>query len=350
MSERVCVIHIGTHKTGTTSQQLFLATNWPELKQKGTLYVTAGWLRHLTGNHELAWDLLRSDESPHLSEAVAELRASDAHTAIMSAEDLSMLYSRPQAIETLAAAVRSAGFVPKVLVYLRAQPTYAESHYVERVKQGHIVPLKSYLEQILGEGRYAQPDSDIRLEFDYARLLAPFLEILGRENVMVRVFKANQAVGHVFQDFTQALALLSPAFAATPFSLRVKHPRENDSLSFYQLLATAQMQLAPEEYERYKDEPLAFRDAFAADVSPVFLDSRYSLLSREEWLALLDRFGTQNVSIGNEFGAEIPFRTSVDIPPPNDERWLKAELERAVYDRNIAAWLRKRDANPPASE
>ena len=47
MSERICVVHIGTHKTGTTSQPNFLAGNWHELLSKGVLYVTAGFYEGL---------------------------------------------------------------------------------------------------------------------------------------------------------------------------------------------------------------------------------------------------------------------------------------------------------------
>lgn len=338
MSERICVVHIGTHKTGTTSQQNFLAGNWHELLSKGVLYVTAGFYEGLAGNHQVAWDLLSSDTSPHLDELVEELRATNAHTAILSAEDFSLLYARPRALEILRDAIAAAGFTPRILVYLRAQPPYLESHYVERIKQGFAVGLDPFVAQVLGHGFYEQPNSKIRVEFQYTRLLAPFIEVFGRENVMVRVFGASHDVGHVFQDFMQALAKLSPALAQTPFALSVKRPRENESLSFYDLLQRTRLTIDPDASEL---GTVAFARTFAPDVDAELLAARYSLLLRSEWVSLLDRFGEDNERIAAEFGAGIPFRTPADVPAADDARWAKTELERAVYDRNFALWTKR---------
>src|SRR6202022_3469950 len=52
-----CFIHIGTHKTGTTSIQHLLSRNSSALRQMGYYYPDAGRLELHPGHHNLAWGI-----------------------------------------------------------------------------------------------------------------------------------------------------------------------------------------------------------------------------------------------------------------------------------------------------
>lgn len=56
-SERKCFIHIGTHKTGTTSIQHLLIRNSSALRERGYCYPQAGRLELSPGHHNLAWEI-----------------------------------------------------------------------------------------------------------------------------------------------------------------------------------------------------------------------------------------------------------------------------------------------------
>ncbi|HET9030597.1 MAG TPA: hypothetical protein VFN49_10485 [Candidatus Aquilonibacter sp.] len=340
MSERVCVIHVGTHKTGTTSQQYFLSDNQASLAQTGTLFPNAGWYNGLPGAHQIAWDLLKTDESDHLQQLLDELRATTAHTAIVTSEDLVLLHIRPRALQVLRDAIASTGFTPKVLVYLRAQPEYAESLYVERIKAGYVRPVQSYLDEIFATHAYLSEGTQIRFEFLYTRLLAIFSDVFGRGNIHVRPYTSSKTAGHIFSEFLNGICTLSPVFAETPFNLTVKRPRENPSISFLQLLGTAFEKTHP---GATVTDVQAFVDAYAPGMSAAILDGRFSLFSHAESLRFLELFSEDNRLVEQEYGAHIPFQAQSDIAPADDPRWERATLERPTYERNVTRWLRESD-------
>lgn len=52
-------IHIGPHKTGTTTLQFSLFLNKDKLKKNGILYPDSGIISaKLPGHHNLAWEIL----------------------------------------------------------------------------------------------------------------------------------------------------------------------------------------------------------------------------------------------------------------------------------------------------
>jgi hypothetical protein len=337
MSDRVCIIHVGTHKTATTSLQIFLAENAERLRTVSTIFPRSGWHGVLPGHHELAWELLASDRSPQLDALLEELRESDCATAILSSEDLSLLYARPHALRVLAEGIRAAGYTPKILLYVRAQGPYAESMYAERVKHDHVRPTGAYLAEILREGRYVPDGSSIHIEFRYSRLIEPFADVFGGANLCVRAYQSNREVSYAFSDFLGALGTLDPSFAATPVRLHIAHPTENKSLSFLDLLATAYTRLHPGA--TLPADPRKFIAAYAPDIPDEFINARFALFSHDEHLRLLRAFGADNVAIAHAYGVNVPFLHESDVPDSSSPLWVKAAIERAIYDRCLQRWM-----------
>lgn len=63
MANRVCYIHIGPHKTGTTSIQWFLKENRAELLKRGYFVPESGSIRG--GHHPLVRQLCGQAVPPH---------------------------------------------------------------------------------------------------------------------------------------------------------------------------------------------------------------------------------------------------------------------------------------------
>lgn len=341
MSERPCILHVGTHKTGTTSLQVGLQENLDALHRAGLHFVQSAWHGVVPGSAELAWELMGGRHTALLSTVVDELRASPYRTAIVSAEDLSLLHANPRALAVLADAVRSAGYTPRVLVYLRAQGPFAESMYVERVKQGHVRPIERYLETIERTGSYLPDGTAQTIAFEYTKLLEPFVAEFGREFVEARAYPGDHDSSLLFNDFLGALRALDPEFARYPLNLQIGHPRVNGSLAFVQLLGTLHMMLRPDE--PLPEDPMEFIRVHAPEVSEADAHSRFALFGRSEHLRLMRRFAGDNAIVASTYAAAIPFVSETDVPGPKEPYWLRARAERAAYDRCLAAWS-------PASE
>ncbi|MBV8579677.1 MAG: hypothetical protein JOZ86_03495 [Candidatus Eremiobacteraeota bacterium] len=195
--ERICYVHAGTHKTGTTSVQAFLAANRAPLARRDVLVPHAGCVTgELGAHHNVAWELRRDErfrtEYGGVDALVDELRASDAPVACISSEDFELLVHVPGALVRLREAIERSGRRARVVIYLRSQTSYCESVYAEIVKHGFRTAFAEYVEDVLRLGRfewgpYPGPP------FDYARLLDTFADAFGRDAILARRYDADAA-------------------------------------------------------------------------------------------------------------------------------------------------------------
>jgi hypothetical protein len=338
---KTAVLHIGTHKTGTTTLQIFFLQNRDAFARGGVYLADTGRSNiAVTGNHEIGWELLTGGQSNTLAALTSELSRNDLPTALLTSEDLCLLFARPATLSMLRDAVANAGYQSKVVVYFRPQAGYAESIYVERIKHDYVRTMGSFIEQSLATGMYRPDDSPIQIEFEYRRLLEPWIDAFGRENVIVRAYQPGVANDAIFRDFIGILSDVTPGFAQTPMQLEVSQPRANDSLSFGGLLQTAFSKLLPALPAQL--EPGTLIRANVPNFSEQLFQQRYALISREETLAFLRAFGPGNAQIERDFGIRIPFQNEADVLPADHPSWERARVERSIFDQLLDLWMAKK--------
>ena len=325
---RVCVIHAGTHKTGTTSLQYFLQTNLDVLARSGLHFPRSGWYGVVPGQHAVAWELLKEEPGEQLRALRDELAAVQGH-AVLSSEEFSLFHDHPDRFAPLLAMLRDLGFTPRILLYVRAQAEFAESIYVEQIKHGSARRLPDVLHEIWQDGTYRL---DLRtIPFRYEQIVERFEAMLGPGSVLVRPYARAGDTFAIFRDFLAALQLLAPGFVPPRDGLELAHPRINESLTFGALLAYAFVHLHPEI--GLPDDPTPFFSEHAADVPPAWLNERYALLSRDECLRFVRVFDDENRRLEARYGIAIPGARTGEIAPDDAPLWERAQLERAVYDR-----------------
>jgi hypothetical protein len=288
------------------------------------------------GHHELAWELLDEGRS-NLDDLIAELSQVPHRWALVSSEDFSLLYARPAGLAMLRDGLASIGYTAKIVLYLRAQASYAESMYGERIKHGHVRSIDFYLQRIVDQGYYLPDGTQQNIAFEYTRLIAPFVEVFGAGNVAVRAYVPSDDATWIFRDFLSAAGRLEPDFSRTPMQLQIASPRENEGLSFVNLLGTLHAQLQPGV--PLPSDAMEFAGRYAPELSKELALARYSLLQRDEYVNLLQRFERDNREIERLFGAHVPFASEADVRPKDDPMWEKAQLERSIFDRCLAAWM-----------
>ncbi|HEV7180321.1 MAG TPA: hypothetical protein VGN11_10620 [Candidatus Baltobacteraceae bacterium] len=344
IGDRVCIVHVGTHKTGTTSLQIFLDGNRAAFSSGGVHLADAG--RHENygwGNHQLAWDLLVKGTSGDLALLTEELRRVGSPAAIITSEDLSLLYHRPETLELLNAAIRSAGYLPKIVVYLRPQAAYIESMYAERVRHDRNIRFfADFIDVICRTGDFVLENGVTHLPFRYTALLRPFADAFGRENLIVRAYESGRGTTHIYQDFLLAIAAAYSGFAATETRVRIAEPRVNESLPFLGLLETAYLTIFGGSFE--ETQPLTIMRQQYPDFPEELLMSRFALLSHREALRILEVFAEDNKAVALEYGVSIPFVRGEHVPAKDHPAWQRAALERPIYDRILSDWLTKTNA------
>ena len=226
---RICFLHAGTHRSGTTYLQSFLQSNEYALACEGLYVPTAGRVSP-SGHHNIAWeftgDTRYDPKRGTLSDLLAELSSVGALRVCVSSEDFEYLYGNPEALRTLRSRLNEIDYAVKVLFYLRPQAEYAESVYAELVRHGCGLDFLEFL-ALFAAGECTQTPTP-----DYSVLLAPFADIFGKDHLIVRRFRNWEAPHQILIDF---LAQVLPDFDFGRGKYRVGSFRENVSIPFSQI-------------------------------------------------------------------------------------------------------------------
>jgi hypothetical protein len=185
------VLHIGTHKTGTTALQQTLLANCDALAARGFDYPRLG---RDAGHHLLVtrWiDLPRrhDDGRPALAHwrRLAARHAGGDRTLVLSSEGFSR--ARPQTVDFGELAGLAAGFGRRTVVcYLRNQAAFIQSVYVEVLKRGRLVDFDGFVAGCIAEA-YAGG-----LFLDYGALFAQVRAGFAPDEI--RFFAYEEAVRH----------------------------------------------------------------------------------------------------------------------------------------------------------
>ena len=189
------LLHVGTHKTATTSLQSTLSSASAELLAHGTLYPETG--RVGFGHHNIAWGLNGDDrfepDRGYLDELAAEVRVLRPPLVFLSSEDFEYLGHRVDRLRVLRRWMRQLGYKPLVVVSLRDVAGYLESLYAELVRHGLTEDFEPFVRSALS-ARHVMFRGWV-FQLDYARLVASFAEVFGDRSIVVIPFDGNDMIG-----------------------------------------------------------------------------------------------------------------------------------------------------------
>lgn len=319
---RTALVHVGTHKTGTKALQVFCATNRDVLQAAGICYPRAGRVdlgpgSSTPGHHQIAFDLMRTGESPALDAALAEIDAADAPSVVLSSEELHMLDDG--GLDRIVRSLRSRHYRTVAVLYLRPQAYYAESLYAEFVKGGRVTDFRTYFDEILRTGEFQSTDSRSTI-FEYSRLIARVAGVFSNADLVVRPYHSDRKPEALFSDFLNVIAHVRGVPISSGF--RNPMPRANASLTLYALLErVCSIGGAETDAESFVKERFP-------DVPRAVLDARFSLLMPGDVAGFIDRFNADNRQVNATCGLALP--TANDVPDAGDPRFENAKTHRAI--------------------
>ena len=328
----VLYLHIGTHKTGTTSLQTFFRDNSALLKKKGIVYPKTGRAR-MGAHHHL---ISAISVPPHpefkpkksFTDYIAELNNEVAEDArcLISTEILNEIidFSRLELFKTVAKKV-------KIIVYLRRQDHFLESGYSFEVRRGYTMSFAHYCTE---------------WSLNYADLCGRYADIFGKENIIVRPYEKRQFHGgDIFSDFLDVLGLeLTDAY-------RLPRKNPNPSLSrdaLEYMYCINRLPLTKEEVLAFSPIILAFSGRAGKDA--IFLP--HDMLSHRERAALMAPYLEGNEEVAREylgrtdgklFYEPLGGSDETDAPYPGltDER--VTDITRFILDRSKFAVMVLKD-------
>lgn len=196
-------IHIGQHKTGSTAIQDFLFQNETTLFHNDISYCP-GTRLCLEGKPHVRHMMLslKPHENFELIKNLAnEIDTTPLNTFIISGEGFCRAAERLYMLKGLVDIKKALSkHEVKIIVYLRPQEELLQSLYNWRIKGGYETRCFSqYLEE------YPKKRA---VYFQYDKLLAPFAEIFGTENIIVRIYDRKKFEGgSIFTDFFTAMKI-----------------------------------------------------------------------------------------------------------------------------------------------
>ena len=187
------IIHIGRHKTGTTSIQHFLALNEDLLLNRyGIYYPEIGRDPLMKYHHPLFrdWAENKKNLDLHLINKIIEnAKRKSASRILLSSEVL----SRDSITETKWIQLKEA-FNEEILiiVYLRRQDKYLQSMYAEEILHG-LIKSKSTIK-------------DTKTNLDYFQFLAPICRTFTKNRIIVKSFDRAIKLG-LYKDFVKNIGI-----------------------------------------------------------------------------------------------------------------------------------------------
>ena len=280
------VLHIGTHKAGSTAIQHMLGHNRVRLRKKGFCYPqpTDGQ----PGHHELAW-ALRSSAGGKTPKPVArdvlpklrrQLERSDCHTAILSSEEFEFATTPDQ----LRMIKRELPADPlQIVVYLRRQDKYLVSEYGQHLK--------------MPGTRFSGSIHDFYMHYNflgrlnYFRSLTRWANVFGEDNLIVRPFEQCQFENGTLIDDARAAFGLTDVALEIPQDLTINKGLSGPACVL--LSHTNRHDLDAESHRRLVD--LLYRH------QELFENASFDLLSSRNVIDLMAQFATTNAKVAQTY-------------------------------------------------
>lgn len=201
-------IHIGTHKTGTTSVQYFLDRNRDLLKKNNIHYPVSGIpsASNLFGHHELAWLFYKGHEKERSGDDIwvrlkSEIKLENSPCIVLSSED----FYNPQ-FNIALMKKELEGMKVKIIVYLRNYIGFLRALYFEGIKKNNF--SSSFRNFVLKR----------KNSINYNSRLKKWGKHFGAENIIIRLYDSIEPGEGLLRDFSDQIGF--------DFSLADGHPEK----------------------------------------------------------------------------------------------------------------------------
>ena len=163
--KKTLILHAGTHKTASTYIQDRFWVNRHGLKRAGVHLLTPG--KKKTGQNIAFAEDLKRHNFDRIGDILSALPPGD-EAVLVSAEQITQALVRRNCLEGLLAQLRRHGYQLRVVTYLRDQPEYINSLYIQEVRRFyHSRDLLSYIKRCKKRRRHW---------FDYEHMFAGLIE------------------------------------------------------------------------------------------------------------------------------------------------------------------------------
>jgi len=308
-------IHIGSHKTGSTSIQNALMVNRSRLRENGIHFFCEdpNGKKLLHGNSS-SWikfrddDVLRADVVPGLAQRLGKY----GRHVVISTEMFSWIFAK-ESLKKLKINLSFFFNDIKIITYLRRQDRQIISHFQESSKSSNLPATRFFGKKTCKAMPQYQPH--LALYYDYFERLSLWADVFGCDSIAIRIFEKPQLKDEdVVSDFFDLLGV--------PYNSKVV--RLNERTGFR--LTKLNHLMNQSGTRRY------FRNIIASSIK----DDSYLLPAKKEAFSFYSKFRESNRNLNNKFkinNREFLFDEDFSLYPkrPLDE-WNETTANRAILE------------------
>lgn len=267
-------LHIGPHKTGTTSLQYYLNHNRANLSGRGWLYPKSGCPKTNYGHHEVARSFLGRGRFD-ISVLRQEIDRTQCRNILLSSEDLSLCRDPDIVANALS------GFDVKIVIFLRRQDELLLSMFNQGVKTGsYCGSLPAFASNLEKNGR-----------LNHYELCERWAAVFGEGHVIATLYRPDHSV---IVDFFGRLGIDKDRCADPPriHANRSVDPRLIGAMKMIRKLGKEGLS------DTYCNEIIAIIRSFESRLN---CNRTYSLMNVEERQRFLARYRDSNLKLFDRF-------------------------------------------------
>lgn len=294
---RRCFLHVGTHKTGTSSIQQVLDHHRADLSTHGFLYPRAGIVPGMSGHHNIAWELAGSGDHRREYGTIDDLVTEIGHSTqdvVLSSEDFTIAFARLTDFRSFIERLKRCGLRTAIVIYFRNPPDYFRSAYFQILTAGCPVGFAPFI-SAMAEDRIVRWDGHAAGGVDVVRSLQ---ELATDEAIDVIARSYDKAKTSIVADFLSVIGL-------TLADLRlVTETRENERATIgdaFAMFYRNRRGRPPDAHEAWLiarlAEALAGADVHMSDGARRMLQAKHEYQRR-----VLRQYGLDEPELGTEPG------------------------------------------------
>jgi len=240
------------------------------------------------GQHNLSMELrghVRFDpQKGTWNDLISEINKSNAENIILSSEGFSLLPL--EKIKELKNYL--AGFLVKIIVYVRRQDLVLQSYWAEVTKSGDyehgIKDFDVWMDEYDFENRNG----------NYQKLLDKWSSVFGKENIIVRVLEKNQLNGSLFNDFLSTCGIKSPEKFSNPAD-----KNKSPGIKVIRLIQEFKKRLAGNLNKDERNRLTAMILDYGSQTG--WNEGKWTLINRQTYEKIKERYETSNAAVAKDF-------------------------------------------------
>ena len=329
-------IHVGIHKTGTTSIQHFFHRNYNELLKKGVLYPKSlrkieNGLVHFA-HHDFAWsfgfsgnDSRLDNKSDFSKRLMNEFIRTNSKCIFISSEAFEYVHSK-NSLEKLKKEFKD--FDVKIIMYIRRQDKLLQSVYKQRVKTGFTVEFNKFFR---------------KSNFNYEEKISFWEQFFGQENIIIKLFDDPEIKSNLIGNLLNDLGVDDiKGFSEDEFTNKNESFSNEHTLLISQLNAYTNSQMKGEIFKFFKE--------YYGEIKPVFSDD--SFLTKKQLKIIFNRHKKSNESLRNKYYPEREqlFNWNLEEELKSHKSFNYKNVPDLMLDTFVYLLRNKKDSKSPKTE